>query len=128
MPPKASFRRHILRDWPQAKVVLAWMAFGCSVLFYFSDWSPPWHHPNAVLQSSRVSAGDDEEIYTGSILFARADVDHCWERKFDNRTGAIWDKGFINCGTTASQAKGKNTNDSAADKRMRALQAYFNNR
>ena len=114
----------MLREWPQAKVVLVWIAFGCSVLFYFSDdWSPAWNHPGAATQLSIVSGNNEGEIYTGSILLTRAGTDNCWERKFDNRTGAIWDKGLISCGT-----KEGNRGNSLASKRVGALQAYFHKR
>jgi hypothetical protein len=40
---------------------------------------------------------DDDEIYTGSILFAPRDGKLCRQLLFDNRTGQFADAGNINC-------------------------------
>ena len=119
MTPRASFRQQFVRDWPLTKVVLAWMAFGCSFLFYFSDWPAVRHHASAATELSVVSvvnSNDAEEIYTGSILLTHPGQDHCWERKFDNRTGAMWNNGPANCRKVTSQENAK---------RLRALKTFF---
>jgi hypothetical protein len=107
------------RDWPFAKVLLVWLAFGFSVVFYFSDWPRTRPHTRPVTQVSSVSGSDAEEIYTGSIVVARPGANRCWERKFDNRTGQISGKDLVNCGKGESQETGA---------RMEVLRAYFRNR
>jgi hypothetical protein len=44
---------------------------------------------------------NDDEIYTGSILFVPVDGDNCWQRLLDNQTGRLWDNGFVSCETAA---------------------------
>jgi hypothetical protein len=90
-----------------------------SRVFYFSDW--PRTRPNtaAVPQVSAVTGNDAEEIYTGSIVVGRAGGNHCWERKFDNRTGAVSSRDLVNCGVGEAPE--------TAD-RMRILRDYFRNR
>jgi hypothetical protein len=40
---------------------------------------------------------DDDEIYTGSILFSPHDGSLCRRLLFDNRTGQFADAGHVNC-------------------------------
>lgn len=44
-----------------------------------------------------VIAPNDDEIYTGSILFVPYDGRICRQVLFDNRTGRLNDNGFVDC-------------------------------
>jgi hypothetical protein len=127
MASRVSFERWMLRDLPQAKLVLVWIAFACSIFFYFSDWPAPRHQTTVMPQFSIADneSKNDDEIYTGSIRITPTGGGQCWERKFDNRSGKMWGKGFLNCEKVAPQEKEKNT---AGYKRIRAITAYFHNR
>jgi hypothetical protein len=37
------------------------------------------------------------ELYTGSIILVPTQGEQCLERALDNRTGQMWDKGYVNC-------------------------------
>jgi hypothetical protein len=117
--PKVSLRRQIWSDWPLAKVLLVWLAFGFSVIFYFSDWPRTGPDTRPAIQVSRVSGADTEEIYTGSIVVAPPGANRCWERKFDNRTGQMSSKDLVNCGKEETPETGA---------RMEILRNYFRNR
>jgi hypothetical protein len=128
MATRLSFDRWLLRDLPLAKVTLIWVAFGLSILFYFSDWSPHRRELAARPQFSNVISvnnNDDDQIYTGSIVFSPTRGDQCWERMLDNRTGKMWDKGFINCDEVTPQEKAKKMAEGMGAMRMRAFSKVF---
>jgi hypothetical protein len=49
-----------------------------------------------------VAQANDDEIYTGSIVFMPTEGDECWQRLIDNQTGRQWDKGFVSCNAVGS--------------------------
>ena len=53
-----------------------------------------------------VIAPNDDEIYTGSILFVPYDGRICRQVLFDNRTGRLNDNGFIHARAPLSRASG----------------------
>ena len=67
-----------------------------------------------------------EERYLGSIILSPRRGDKCWERGLDNRNGAMWDKGPVDCDVvpplkTLQDAKG------LAAKRLKAIGKAFMN-
>lgn len=103
MPPSVVPRRWLFRDIPQTYVLLVWGAFCFSILFFFSDWSPIRQETAVRPQTNKVSNdGVNDKIYTGSIFIVPSRGNQCLERMLDNRTGAMWDKGFINCDEAVS--------------------------
>jgi hypothetical protein len=67
----------------------------------------------------------DESHYLGSIILSPQRGDKCWERGLDNRNGAMWDKGYIDCDvipplkTLQDEAKG------LAAQRLKAIGKAF---
>ena len=99
MAARVSSRRWLLRDIPQTYVVLVWVAFCLSLLFYFSDWSP-FQREAAVRQQNvnNANAANIDKRYAGSIIVVVPERGgRCLERVFDNRTGQLRDRGFVNC-------------------------------
>jgi len=97
-------RDWLFRDMPQTYMLLVWVAFCFSILFFFSDWSPVRQEAAERPQNNKVSDIDDKDkIYTGSIIIVSSRGTRCWERMLDNRTGTMWDKGFVNCDEAVSQ-------------------------
>lgn len=125
MASRVSSKSSMWRDLPNAKLVLAWMALGISIIFYFSDWSPPWRIAIVVRPQisspARNKISNDGEIYTGSILFTPRHGDQCLKRTFDNRTGEMRDNGSVACDVVAPREKTKNTTVGMAAMRMRAI-------
>lgn len=104
MAPSVVSRRWMLRDMPQAYLLLVWVAFCFSIFFFFSDWSPVRQEAAERPQTNKVSDADvNDKIYTGSIIIVPSRGNRCWERMLDNRTGTMWDKGFVNCDEAVSQ-------------------------
>src|SRR5665647_954311 len=96
-------RDWLFRDMPQTYMLLVWVGFCFSILFFFSDWSPVRQEAAVRPQTNKLSNDDvNDKIYTGSIIIVPPRGDRCWERMLDNRTGAMWDKGVVNCDEAVS--------------------------
>ena len=85
-------------------MLLVWVAFACSIFFYVFDRSSappdaavrPQSHA-AGSQSNNAKETDDDKLFTGSIVLV--EPDRCWVRAMDNRTGSMWDIGYVKCDT-----------------------------
>jgi hypothetical protein len=104
---------------------LVWTAFAISLVTYF-------YGPVAILQTQQVSPHptnarhtDDDVLFTGSIVFLPARGDQCWQRMIDNRTGAMWDKGYVNCYDAVSQLKEQKQNGLKSSDRMHVISHAF---
>lgn len=126
MASLAPSRQWRLRDVPLAVVLLVWVAFAASVFFYFSDWFPVRHEVAVKPQmynSSRIT--NDNRLYFGSIFIVPERGESCWEFGLDNRTGKMWDKGFVNCYEAISRSvAGKNLGGISSE-RLRAISKTF---
>lgn len=92
VPMAARAKVHWLwRDLRLVYVLLVWAAFGLS-LFYFFNGGIMLHGaaPPPVAQN-------DDEIYTGSIVVVPPRGDQCWQMMLDNRTGRMWENGYVDC-------------------------------
>ena len=128
MASRVTFERWLLRDLPYVKVVFVWIAFGCSVFFYLSDW-PPHRREAAVRPPSSniisINQNDNDEVFTGSIVISPTRGEQCWERRLDNRTGKMWDKGFVNCYEVVPQEQTHKFGEGTSAKRIRAIGKAF---
>ena len=97
-----SRRRWFLRDVPRTYILLVWLAFGLAAFLYANDWHPSgW---SALRQEATVKPQRrDAEYYTGSIIIVPMGGEKCWQRIIDNRTGKMWDKGYVNCYEAVTQ-------------------------
>ena len=101
MALRASDGRWLRRDKSRIIAVLVWMAFGTSVLLFFTDLSAISRR--AQPQPEITQSGYDNELYTGSIIFIPPTGERCWQRMLDNRDGKLWDKGYVSCDEAISQ-------------------------
>ena len=117
MSPQVSLGRWTWRDRPMSILALAGIAISLIVsAYYFNGWAPPWLRGAIGLHGSGVvhgrAQGTDDNHYLGSIILTPRRGDKCWERGLDNRNGAMWDKGPVDCDvvpplkTLQDQAKG----------------------
>ncbi len=51
--------------------------------------------------AAAAAAANDEEIYTGSILYMPAEGRACRQLLFDNHTGRFTDNGYVDCENAA---------------------------
>ena len=120
----SSRRRWFLRDVPRTYVLFVWLAFCLAAFLYAYDWHPSgW---SALRQETAVKPQRrDAEYYTGAIVIVPARGDYCWQRMIDNRTGKMWDKGYVNCyDAVAPLEKDQRVGMSSA--RMNAIGKAFN--
>ena len=101
-------RRWMLRDIPQFLVLFAGIAVVFGIVGYSVDWnlvraefagggkSNFASKPGAVSKQQPNNASN-AELYTGSIILVPTQGEQCLERALDNRTGQMWDKGYVNC-------------------------------
>jgi hypothetical protein len=98
MAARVSYRRRwFLRDVPRTYVMLVWLAFGLVAFIYANDWHPSGWSALRQQEAAVKPQRRDAEYYTGSIIIVPAGGDNCWQRMIDNRTGKMWDKGYVNC-------------------------------
>lgn len=90
-----AYRRHLLRDLPHTYVVLFCAAVGVSLLISFALYSSPARRESAVRPQLKDVIIDQR--YAGSIMVDPPRGDMCWERILDNRTGKMWDNGYVKC-------------------------------
>jgi hypothetical protein len=81
--------------WRDVRLVyglLIWAACGAGVLLYFNggvSWQAAAPAPQRV--------ASDDELYTGSIVVVPTQGDRCWQMMLDNRTGRMWEGGYLDC-------------------------------
>jgi hypothetical protein len=112
--------------------LFVWIAFAASVTFYFSDWSPVRHEVAVKSQRSQQSqlhnssrVADDDKLYSGSIFVVPERGERCWEFGIDNRTGKMWDKGFVNCYEAVSRAVAEKDSAGMSAELFRAIRKTF---
>lgn len=110
MATRLSNRRWLLRDVPHLGVLSVWALLGFALLAYCFE-SPALERviaaalrPAAVATPS-ADAGNAPSMYTGSILFVPTRGELCGQWTFDNRNGAFWDNGQVNCRPPAAANK-----------------------
>jgi len=133
MSTQISHGRWTLRDGRMSKLVLAGIATSLIALAYlFSGWAPPWltHvfslHMNGAGQA-RTQQVDPQTHYIGSIIVSPTRGDKCRKLGLDNRTGAMWDKGYVNCDVVPPLSSIQNDARGLAARRLKAIGKAFAN-
>ncbi|HMF20946.1 MAG TPA: hypothetical protein VKG24_02300 [Pseudolabrys sp.] len=118
-------RRWFMSDIPRTYLLLVWLAFGLVVFIYSNDWHPSgWsalRHEATVQPPQRPQT----ESYSGAIIIVPTRGDYCWQRMLDNRTGQMWDKGYVNCDEAVSRAE-KEARSGMSTLRINAIGKAFN--
>lgn len=70
-------------------------------------------------------AGGDDARYLGSIILSPKRGDKCWERGLDNRNGAMWDKGPVDCDVVPPLKRLEEDAKSLAARRLKAIGKAF---
>ncbi len=97
-------RRWLLRDIPRTAVLLAWLVAGIVALIVLIDWHAI---RRSALQNASPTAAtiDQQQLRSGSIIVAPMEGDQCWQRTLDNRTGQMWDNGYVSCEKTLTPSR-----------------------
>jgi len=123
MATRISFRHWFFRDLPLVYVLLFWAALAVGVLAYSIDWSATWRQ---IAAKQQPNAGKNEEsrLYSGSMSIPTHEG-RCWEAEFDNRTGRVTDKGFLDCNKAAAQRTEKDSPRGMGYRRLEAIGKTF---
>ncbi|MGE0676661.1 hypothetical protein [Pseudolabrys sp.] len=130
-----------------AVMLFVWFGFAASAIFYFVDWTPVWQQlalewraplngRNAGSQSGDKAghqggnlmeqAGIGDRIYTGSILVPEH-RNLCSQYGFDNRNGATWHIGSVDCVKARLQYRAQEKAKRGGDERLLAIKRSFRN-
>lgn len=120
-----SRRRWFMRDIPRTYVLLVWLAFGFAVFIYSNDWRPSGWSALRHEAAAKPPQPAHVESYTGSIIIVPTRGDFCWQRMLDNRTGQMWDKGYVNCEEAVSRGE-KDARHGMSTARINAIGKAFN--
>lgn len=99
-----------------------WAVFAIALMLSPFDWSPVRQaltFKPKIKEAVAAPIVNTDELYTGSIVFVPPTGDFCWERLLDNRTGYMWDKGYVDCYETQPSTKARHPTMSGA--RMLAI-------
>jgi hypothetical protein len=98
--------------------------------YLFSGWAPRWLAHASWLHMNgaghvRTQKIDPEAHYLGSIIVSPERGDKCRELGLDNRNGAIWDKGYVNCDVVPPLSALQNDAKGLAARRLKAIGKAF---
>lgn len=85
------------RDLRLAYVLFVWSAFAFAFFYFFSGGIRFHNAATAPPQQQQTQAESEDEIYTGSIIKVPRRGDKCWQMMLDNRTGEMWETGYVSC-------------------------------
>ena len=109
------------RDLRLVYVLLVWAAFSSSLFYFFNGGIPLWGA--AAVPPPLVES--DDEIYTGSIIIVPPRGDQCWQMMLDNRTGRMWESGYINCDVVVSQLANNKRRGAVSSIRIQSISDAF---
>ena len=100
--------------------------------YYFNGWAPPWLQGAIGLHMNGQGTGNggadrsgDDGRYLGSIILSPKRGDKCWERGLDNRNGAMWDKGPVDCDVVPPLKTLQDQANGLAARRLKAIGNAF---
>ena len=124
------------RDMRLLYVLLVWAAFASSLFYFFNggmmfqdtaklfrNAGKMSQHGAAPASPSQVQNGD--EIYTGSIIVVPPRGDQCWQIMLDNRTGRMWENGYVDCYLAVSQLAENKRNGAISSIRIQSISDAF---
>ena len=118
--------RWLWRDLRLVYVLLVWAAFGFSLFFFFSGnifsggFTLRGKAPGPPQQ-----AQSDDEIYTGSIIIVPPRGDQCWQMMLDNRTGRMWENGYVDCYVAVRQLADNKRSGAISTIRIQSIMDAF---
>jgi hypothetical protein len=85
------------RDLRLVYVLLVWVAFAFGLYFYFDNDLAPRREARVTPAMAAAQAAKDDALYTGSIIVVPRTGEQCWKMMLDNRTGRMWESGYVDC-------------------------------
>jgi hypothetical protein len=118
--------RWLWRDLRLVYVLLVLAAFGFSLFFFFSGniFSGGFMLRVKAPEPAQQAQSDDE-IYTGSIIIVPPRGDQCWQMMLDNRTGRMWENGYVDCYVAVRQFAENKRSGAISTIRIRSIMDAF---
>ena len=117
-------RASVPRVWDDRRLVyvlLLWAAFAAGLLAYFGTSYALHRAPPA----RPAAQGHLDQIYTGSIIVMPASGNECWKMMLDNRTGRMWEDGYLNCDAAIGEFAVSQRGKQARVGRLNAIGSAF---
>lgn len=118
--------RWLWRDLRLVYVLLVWVAFSFSIFYFFGGGifgGGITLHGKAPGPSQQAQS--DDEIYTGSIIVVPPRGDQCWQMMLDNRTGRMWENGYVNCYVAVRQLADSKRSGAISSIRIQSISDAF---
>jgi hypothetical protein len=124
-----TIRRWLSRDTTRILVLLVWALFVVAIVINVFD-VPLWRATSLQMPKGEAAGAaapvfNREARYKGSIFFMPDFGDICWERMLDNRTGRMWDKGYVSCDSTVSELVDNKKRGAMPAERMESISKAF---
>jgi hypothetical protein len=119
--------RWLWRDLRLVYVLLVWAAFGFSLFYFFGGgiFSGGIMMLRGKAPNPPQQAQSDDEIYTGSIIVVPRRGDQCWQMMLDNRTGRMWENGYVNCYVAVRQLADNRRSGAISSIRIQSISDAF---
>jgi hypothetical protein len=117
----------VKRDLRLVYVLLVWAAFSFTFFYVFSGGIKPHrveHKPPPAAQA-KSKAQSDDEIYTGSIIVVPPTGYQCWQMMLDNRTGRMWETGYVDCYAAVSELAELKRTSFLNSRRIQSISSAF---
>jgi hypothetical protein len=117
--------RWLWRDIRLVYVLLVWAAFATGLFVYFDGSITLRPGARAAPVSPAAQAAKDDAIFTGSIIVVPRSGDDCWKMMLDNRTGRMWESGYVDCNAVAGALADDQRASQSRAVRLHAIGAAF---
>jgi len=122
MRRRKSSAHWLWRDLRLSYLLLFWGAVSLGLIVYFA--------PAATLPRNAAlpPPSDDDRLITAStasIILVPRRGERCWQRILDNRTGRMWDRGYVNCYEAVAQASEPTPGVAVTSVRLTAISNGF---
>ncbi len=114
--------RYLWRDMRLVYALLAWVALAIGLFIYFDNSIT---FQAAAPAKPQAQAGNDDTLYTGSIIVVPRAGDDCWKMMLDNRTGRMWENGYVDCDAVVGVLAESKQDGAARAGRLHAIGASF---
>jgi hypothetical protein len=113
------------RDLRLSYVLLVWVAFCISLFVHFGIPDAIPRNSAAPTKTTTLPHDDSDVHYTGSIISVPARGDWCRQTMLDNRTGKIWDNGYVNCYDVVTHLIEQKQSSAVTSVRLNAISSAF---
>jgi hypothetical protein len=117
---------YLRRDLRLVYVLFVWAAFATALILFLDGGAS--FHGGAARPTPAAQAANDDALYTGSVIVVPRTGNDCWKMMLDNRTGRMWEGGYVDCDATVGLLAQGEASTQARAGRLTAIGASFRER